>query len=1241
MPRITSSRDKQRKAQIDIFKRFVETSGQGLGMADLEGRIFFANATLCRLLGEESAETLYQTDVFAFYGSETALRLREEILPTVLREGQWVGELTVIDSRGQAIPTIENIFLLRDDTGRALYIANVITDISQIKRMEQEIRTYRDHLEDLVSERTAELERSNALLQKEIAERKQAEEAARVGEERFRRLAENAKDMIFRMRLSDGCYEYVSPAALDITGYEPEEFYRNPRLIQRVIHPDWSDFLGREFENIMKGAMSPAYEFKFIHKSGQERWAHQRNVLVKDEQGRPLAIEGIVTDVTARKHAETALAESEARIREMIDNAPFGAHSYQLEDDGALIFLGGNPAADHILNIEHAALIGKTIEDAFPMLAPEILQGYREVARTGQRWVKDVIQYKDRAIAGAFTVFAFQTGPNRMTAFFYDITERKRVEQERTRLMAILESTSDLVATSRPDGGLLYLNAAGRRMLGWGADDDIRGHNLNDAHPAWALRVVHGEGIPEARAHGIWHGETAVLNREGGEIPVSQVIMAHTGESGDIDYISTIMRDISERKRSEQELKGRAQQLQRQNEVLFSLIADGEIFRGDFLQAVTLVTRAGSDLLNTERVSVWLYDESYSTMQCVDLYEHGPDRHSAGEILIAADFPAYTSAHRQGKVIAAEDVSTDARTREIPAVYFQEHAIRALIDAPIWLENRIGGVLSFEHMHSTRTWTPEDERLATIMGTIISLCYEITMRRRTESVLRESEEKFRTIFESAPMSIAISDLEGLFIDVNAQMCEKAHLSREAILGRRFGELQQLARPEDPAEALRLREKLLAQGWLSNEEVHLCRPSTNEHMINLLSARLVAIAGKPYVISMLLDITERKRLEEQFLQAQKMESIGRLAGGVAHDFNNLLTAILGNTELALLEKDVGPRASMRLQAVQQAAASAADLTKQLLAFSRKQIIEPTVIDLNELIWNMGKMLARVIGEDVTLRSTSQPGLHPIRVDAGQIRQIIMNLAVNARDAMPDGGLLTIETADVVLDDEYCRRHGYGMPGPHVMLAVSDTGTGMSAEVKEHLFEPFYTTKAQGKGTGLGLATVYGAVKQNNGYIDVYSEPGQGTCFKIYFPAVAIEELPDMKVSGAEELPGGSETVLLVEDDPGVLEFASGTLELLGYRVLTARDGEEAVALAGEYHDTIDLLMTDVKLPGMNGRQLADILVRDRPGLKILFNSGYTQDTIVHHGVLERDLHFIGKPYSAQALAHKLRQVLDGT
>jgi len=383
--------------------------------------------------------------------------------------------------------------------------------------------------------------------------------------------------------------------------------------------------------------------------------------------------------------------------------------------------------------------------------------------------------------------------------------------------------------------------------------------------------------------------------------------------------------------------------------------------------------------------------------------------------------------------------------------------------------------------------------------------------------------------------------------------------------------------------------------------------------------------------------EKSRLEAQLMQAQRMESIGRLAGGIAHDFNNLLTAILGNTTLVMQKLPPEEREHERLAVVMKAAQSAAELTRQLLAFSRKQIIEPRLLDPAAEIGKMRGLLARLIGEDVELVINAEPGRAVIKADPGQLEQILFNLIVNARDAMPDGGRLSLDVSGSVLDENYAATHPYCVPGEHVMISVSDTGQGMSPEVQQHLFEPFFTTKPKGKGTGLGLATVYGAVKQNGGAIEVYSEVGLGTTFKIYFPRLKSESPETVQPAGGDHIPRGSETILLVEDSPLVLSFAHELLDRLGYHVVAARNGEEALAIAGDC-GRIDLLLTDVIMPGMNGRMLADRLSRSCPGLRVLYASGYTSNVIVHHGVLEEGINFINKPYSEQALARKIREVL---
>jgi PAS domain S-box-containing protein len=396
-----------------------------------------------------------------------------------------------------------------------------------------------------------------------------------------------------------------------------------------------------------------------------------------------------------------------------------------------------------------------------------------------------------------------------------------------------------------------------------------------------------------------------------------------------------------------------------------------------------------------------------------------------------------------------------------------------------------------------------------------------------------------------------------------------------------------------------------------------------------------------------DITGRKRaeeemrgLEEQFRQSQKMEAVGRLGGGIAHDFNNLLTIIKGYSQLSLLDLKENDPLWGNIQEIQKATQRATDLTRQLLAFSRRQILDLKVLDLNTLLKDLDKMLRRIIGEDIELTTLLAENLGRVKIDPGQFEQMILNLAVNARDAIPSGGKLTIETANVVLDEEYARTHVSVTPGPYVRLSVSDTGVGIPLEVKEKVFEPFFTTKEKGKGTGLGLSTVYGIVKQSGGNIWVYSEPAYGTTFKIYLPRVE-EDLDTLY--GQDEtdfLPRGSETVLLVEDEPSVRDLAHRLLSQQGYRVLEATDGKEALHVVQEHiGEKIHLLLTDVVMPQMGGKELADQLKLLRPDIKVLYTSGYTDDAIVHHGVLEPGTHFLQKPFSPKTLSHKMREVLD--
>ena len=398
-------------------------------------------------------------------------------------------------------------------------------------------------------------------------------------------------------------------------------------------------------------------------------------------------------------------------------------------------------------------------------------------------------------------------------------------------------------------------------------------------------------------------------------------------------------------------------------------------------------------------------------------------------------------------------------------------------------------------------------------------------------------------------------------------------------------------------------------------------------------------GEPVrAVGITLDVTERRTLEEQYQQAQKMEAIGRLAGGVAHDFNNLLTAILGYCELLLADLEPDDPRQQDVAEIQKAGTRAAQLTRQLLAFSRKEIIEPTLLDVNAVVDGMRAMLERLIGEDVTVVLALPPEPTLVRADRGQVEQIVLNLAVNARDAMPRGGTLTIETANVELDGDYAKAHLSVIPGPYVVLTVSDTGTGMTPEVQARLFEPFFTTKEVGKGTGLGLATVHGIVAGSGGSVNVYSEIGLGTTFKVYFPRADVAEMAVEEAVPASRPRHGVETVLVVEDAEGLRGLAIRLLQQQGYTVLAAANADEALGLF-ERNMSIDVLLTDVVMPGVSGPELTSRLVKQRPSLKVIYMSGYTEESIVHHGVIKPGIAFLHKPFTSETLGRKIREVLD--
>jgi PAS domain S-box-containing protein len=522
---------------------------------------------------------------------------------------------------------------------------------------------------------------------------------------------------------------------------------------------------------------------------------------------------------------------------------------------------------------------------------------------------------------------------------------------------------------------------------------------------------------------------------------------------------------------------------------------------------------------------------------------------------------------------------------------------------------------------------------------------DITEQKYAEDALKENEKFLSSIIENIPNMIFIKDAQELkFMRLNKAGEELLGLNREDLIGKNDYDFF----PREQADFFTQKDRnTLTSGHACDIPEEPIDTKTGRRILHTKKIPILDESGEPkLLLGISEDITrgkqeekEREKLQAQLVQAQKMESVGRLAGGVAHDFNNMLGVILGYSELALEDLDPENPIFESLVQINKAAEHSAELTKQLLAFARKQTVIPKVLDLNETVEGMLKMLRRLIGEDINLVWHPGTGIHPIKIDPSQIDQILANLCVNARDAITDVGQITIETSQVTFDQSDTIDHFGCAPGDYARLSVTDSGCGMTEETLESVFEPFYTTKEHGKGTGLGLATVYGIVSQNNGCVNVYSEPGMGSTFNIYIPSRKTGQKAAPGKSEKANVPRGNETILLVEDEPAILRISRLMLEKLGYTVLSAPLPGEALDLAGKHEGEIHMLMTDVIMPEMNGKDLADKLVASCPGIKCLFASGYTGDIIAHHGMLGDDVNFIKKPFTKELLAVKLREVFD--
>jgi PAS domain S-box-containing protein len=690
------------------------------------------------------------------------------------------------------------------------------------------------------------------------------------------------------------------------------------------------------------------------------------------------------------------------------------------------------------------------------------------------------------------------------------------------------------------------------------------------------------------------------------------------------------LHDITERKRAEAEIKRRNRELTLYNEIIAASAAglEPEAVLGIACRELALAfetPQAQASLLNEQKTTAAVVAEYLSARSSPGQTNARSMLNQTIDVAASAAFQ-YLLTHKTPLVIA--DIRHDSRLAG--RHFILQRGTISLLILPLLIRGEVVGSLALEGTEP-RHFSPEEISLAWSAADQVA---GALARVR----LAQSQQRLSAALEQTAESVIITDIEGAIIYVNPAFERVSGYSCAEAIGQnpRFLKSGQ----QDAAFYADLWAAISAgqvwHGRLVNKKKD-GTVYTEDATITPVRDESGAIVN---YVGVKRDVTRELQLEEQYRQAQKMEAIGRLAGGVAHDFNNLLVVIIGYSEL-LLDRQLDAASPWRkyVEEIKKAAERAARLTRQLLVFSRQQVLQPEILELNTVVSHIEHMLRRLIGEDIDLITNLEPGLAQVQADAGQIEQIILNLAINARDAMPRGGKLTIQTANVELDETYTRQHVGVEPGPYVMLAVSDTGTGMDAATQARIFEPFFTTKEQGQGTGLGLATVYGIVKQSGGHVWVYSEPGRGTTFKIYLPRVpdtapALEPEPSPPA-----MPSGAETVLVVEDEEAVRALARQVLEMHGYTVLEASHGGEALLLCEQRREPIHLLLTDVVMPHMSGQELAERLAAQHPEMKVLYMSGYTDQAIVHHGVLEPDLFYLQKPFSSNALVHKVRQVLD--
>ncbi len=1143
-------------------------------------------------------------------------------------------------------PLILRFFLLQHEQALPMAICTLLFSLLMVYTAYRTSNTVME---------TLRLKYHNAQLVDQLASQlEEGEQTAlllNVHTEHYRFIMEYAQDIIYRTDRS-GRFTFINPAVIRFLGYHETDVLGHRAL--DFVHPHYrrttEHFYIRQF---LRKTPSTYYEFPLVTRTHQTLWVGQNvQLLLRDQE--VIGFQAVLRDISARKQTEEALRFSQDRYRALFESSP--EMLLTVDAKGILLTVNATTAAE--LGYRAEELIGQPVslivhgDDQTKMQRHcadclsrpgEVLRGeFRKIRKGGvPLWVREAARAV-RNPDGQFDILIVCE----------NVTERKGMEDTLTHTRQLLESIVEHIPhmvflKDARELRFVQFNKAGEQLIGL-PREALLGKNDFDFFPreqaefftARDREALTGGAMLDIPAEPIQTKDQGLRWLHTKKLP----LFDHTGRPR---YLLGISEDITDQKQRQEIEQQRLGQLATQQTVLHKLAEDPAIHSGHPQQAFPVITEHAAGTFAVERASIWLFNDTQSTLVLQDLFKATPKRHVQGATLSINQYPAYLRAlETEPYSLAVHAAQTDPRTRELTPSYLAPLGIAAMLDAPIRRHGRVIGVLCLEHVGPAKTWTSEEEAFAASLAAMATLTLEAADRRQAQEALeqhvrertgelRRMTAHLQTIIEESPLAMIELDHTGHVTTWNAAATALFGWTREEVLGQ---ELPYVPAGQEQASD-ELWTSVMNGGAPRNLELRRQRKDGALIDVNMWGTLLQGPGGQTTgSIGFFIDVTEHKQLEEQLRQAHKMEGIGRLAGGVAHDFNNLLTVINGCATLLLEQVRAEDPLHRSLTEILTAGQRAAALTKQLLAFSRRQVLTFQVFDLNEALSSISSMIERLIGEDITLVRDliCQPCI--IRADRGQIDQVVLNLAVNAKDAMPQGGMLTMATRILTITADTPVPHPAMIPGNYAHLSIRDSGQGMDRTTLSHIFEPFFTTKEEGKGTGLGLATVYGIVKQSQGFIFADSIPGEGSTFDIYFP---LAQAPPL--AAAPSTPSrphcGHETILLVEDQQAVRLLLTHALSDYGYTLLEASSGQEALRLIAAAKTPIHILLTDVVMPQMTGPALAERLRQQWPELRVLFMSGYAEGSVLPTFLAEPGTGFIQKPFLPTELAQKLRELLD--